>query len=171
MESAPPDKSWIMKFLQHTKWPSPTQACHINWFHLMTIEGTSQRKPFKPGRITSLPSSVAQTPSFHSTFGANYYHKSNINYVFYSNLIRTLTFHPIHISTAIMITTLTHLYPSAWKPLSTINLIAANHLHNTAPKAMSLAHPTNTLLLESMDTSLTHHTHLRHSILQTQVHH
>eukprot|EP00804_Cyclotella_cryptica_P025733 CCRYP_002928-RA/>CCRYP_002928-RA protein AED:0.21 eAED:0.24 QI:0/0/0/1/0/0/4/0/800 len=93
-----------------------------------------RKKPYKPGRITSLPSSVAQTPNFLSTFGANYYHKWNAKSVFYGNLMHTLTFPPIHISTAIMITTCSHSYPSAWKPVSTTNPTAANHLHNTASK-------------------------------------
>eukprot|EP00804_Cyclotella_cryptica_P019806 CCRYP_009697-RA/>CCRYP_009697-RA protein AED:0.19 eAED:0.25 QI:0/0/0/1/1/1/2/0/745 len=43
-----------------------------------------------------------------------------------------------------MTTTHTLSSPWAWKPLSTTNPTAANLLPNTAPKGMSLAHPTST---------------------------
>eukprot|EP00804_Cyclotella_cryptica_P024842 CCRYP_001786-RA/>CCRYP_001786-RA protein AED:0.36 eAED:0.36 QI:0/0/0/1/0/0/2/0/340 len=57
----------------------------------------------KPGRITSLPSSVAQALNFPSTFGANYYHKWSANSVSrQSNAYPT--FPPIRISMAIMTT-------------------------------------------------------------------
>eukprot|EP00804_Cyclotella_cryptica_P020002 CCRYP_007863-RA/>CCRYP_007863-RA protein AED:0.32 eAED:0.31 QI:0/0/0/1/0/0/3/0/485 len=82
---------------------------------------------------------------FPPTFGANYYHRWNANSVFCDKQMRTLTFPPIHISTAIMTTTLNHSYPSAWRPLSTISLTAVKLLLNTAPKAMSLAHHMNTI--------------------------
>eukprot|EP00804_Cyclotella_cryptica_P010211 CCRYP_013825-RA/>CCRYP_013825-RA protein AED:0.46 eAED:0.17 QI:0/0/0/0.57/1/1/7/0/869 len=90
------------------------------------IQPTRQQKKLsKPGRTTSLPSSVAQALNFPSTFGANYYHKWNANSAF----SRQSNAYP-HISSH------THLYghhdynahpfvPWAWKPLSTTNPTAA----------------------------------------------
>jgi Ni/Fe-hydrogenase subunit HybB-like protein len=60
------------------------------------------------------------------------------------------------ISTDIMTTTPTLLYPLAWKLLSMTNFIAERHLRNTAKKVMSLVPPTSIIAAWTPSSCTTH---------------